>query len=609
MNSSSCSNNCNGRIKKSTTTLDYTIVPDPVPANKGLLGNYYRLKYGPGDKTIVREELAEAKKERKKRRIALAAFIQITDIHIIDAASAGRAAFLAQYIPEAKELADSFRPQEGLSLQVAEAMVRKINSIKTGPKTGKKLEFIISCGDNADSMQQNELQNYINVLDGTMVHPNPATPGKYIGVQDDVPTVNFQAFYHPNDLPMTDLYKAGYGFPNYSNILNVAARPFKATGLDLPWYTAFGNHDSCKLGNYGVGSFAMLKLLNQLSTGTLPEGLGSKLVQAVTVPQAEALAIALAEQNADATFEIIKNSVLREIPMSEKRLLFTPPRFISMHFDTTKCPGILGHGFTEENIINDTLYYHLKVSDPLDGFVLNTCNPSGNIDDPSEAPNGSIGSIQLGWLEEQLRARHSSYYNTQGQIVYTDNCDKLCMIFSHHNHTTMNNIFNTLDAADNDPQKIAGPEFIRTIQRYPNVILWVNGHTHRNIITPLYSSTCRSEKGKYEYTGFWEINTCSFIDSPQESRIIEVADNQDGTLSIFGTIIDHLSPPSVKAEGPEYSITEMASISRELAINDPFNDPKTRGGTPKDRNVELLINNPLCREGAKTCKECSENKD
>ena len=89
----------------------------------------------------------------------------------------------------------------------------------------------------------------------------------------------------------------------------------------------------------------------------------------------------------------------------------------------------------------------------------------------------------------------------------------------------------------------------------------------------------------------------SFVDYPQESRIIEIADNMDGTLSIFGTIIDHLSPPNIckKSCDCDYTITEMASISRELSYNNPYDDSKTRRGLPKDRNVELLINNPLLR--------------
>jgi len=620
------SNNCMihcRKIKKSATTLDVTIIGQDNPT-KGTKGEYFKLKYGKGDRTLVREELAYGKRNRRKHRIPLAAFIQITDVHIIDAASPARAAFLAQYIPEEPELADSFRPQEALSMQVADAMVRKINSIKVGPKTGKEIGFVISCGDNGDGQQKNELQNYINVLDGTTVIPNPATPGKYVGVQDNVPTVNFEAYYHPDIPPgpdFVDLYKTEYGFPEYPNILNIAACPFKARGLIYPWYTANGNHDCTKLGNYGLGDFSMLKLLNQLGTGTLPDGLGSKMIEAMDPAQAKLFVKALEAQNAEATLDVIKSSILRDIPRSSKRLLYTGADFIAMHFNTTEYPGPLGHGFTEQNRINNTLYYSMKVSECIDGFVLDTCNPSGNLEDPSLAPNGSIGRIQLSWLEGELIKRHSKYYNTQGQLVLTKYTDTLCVLFSHHNHNTMNNIYNELDTSDLDPQKIAGPEFIKTIQRFPNVILWVNGHTHRNIITPLHTAKCitigkekcknvksrhkfhhkhhnKQYKGpskKSGYNGFWEINTASHIDFPQQSRIIEIADNQDGTLSIFGTLIDHLSPPIVNAMGPRYTITEMASISRELSFNDPFNDPKTRGGLPKDRNVELLINNPIWR--------------
>ena len=496
-------------------------------------------------------------------------------------------------------LADSFRPQEALSLQVADAMVRKINNIKKGPHTNSDIEFVISCGDNGDSQQQNELQNYVNVLDGRKVIPNTATPGKYIGVQDNTLTVNFQSYYHP-DIAISpeflDLYKVGYGFPSFQNILNEASKPFVPTGLIYPWYTANGNHDCTKLGNYGLGSFSMLRLINQLGIGQLPDGLGSQLIQAMDPQLAREFVVALETQNAELALEIIKKSVLREVPPSTKRLLYTPAEFLSTHFNTTKSPGPVGHGFTEENVINNTLYYKFNVSKCVTGFVLNTCNPSGNLDDPNLAPNGSIGRIQLSWLESELAKYHSTYYNVLGELVKTGNEDKLCILFSHHNHSTMDNIYNELDAADNDPQKIDGIDFIKVIQRYPNVVLWVNGHTHRNIVTPIYNLNMFSNKyDNYCYNGFWEINTASFIDFPEQARIIEIANNCDGTLSLFGTIINHLSPPEVDHCGTKYSITEMASISRSLSFNDPFNDARTRGGLPKDRNVELLINNPLLR--------------
>jgi len=148
---------------------------------------------------------------------------------------------------------------------------------------------------------------------------------------------------------------------------------------------------------------------------------------------------------------------------------------------------------------------------------------------------------------------------------------------------------------------LRGRLFTEDSMTIPQLILWVNGHTHRNIVLPIktrpecLNGYCKYNNEDYEYTGFWEINTASHIDFPQQSRIVEIADNQDGTLSIFGTLIDHLSPPDVNHKGSKYSLTEIASISRELSYNDPFNDPRTRGGLPKDRNVELVINNPICR--------------
>ena len=69
------------------------------------------------------------------------------------------------------------------------------------------------------------------------------------------------------------------------------------------------------------------------------------------------------------------------------------------------------------------------------------------------------------------------------------------------------------------------------------MIAWVNGHTHSNQIW----AHPRSEKGKV-VGGFWEINTASHIDWPQQARLIEIVDNHDGTLSIFTTMIDHGGP-------------------------------------------------------------------
>ena len=73
--------------------------------------------------------------------------------------------------------------------------------------------------------------------------------------------------------------------------------------------------------------------------------------------------------------------------------------------------------------------------------------------------------------------------------------------------------------------------------RHENVIAWVNGHTHTNNIW----AHKRAGGG-----GFWEINTASHIDWPQQSRLLEVTNNRDDTLSIFATMVDHGAPLSLR---------------------------------------------------------------
>ena len=72
------------------------------------------------------------------------------------------------------------------------------------------------------------------------------------------------------------------------------------------------------------------------------------------------------------------------------------------------------------------------------------------------------------------------------------------------------------------------------------MISYVSGHTHANRV-----DFFKGSKGR----GFWEINTASHIDWPEQSRTIEVMDNKDGTLSLFGTLLDSAAPAAAPAPG------------------------------------------------------------
>jgi len=136
----------------------------------------------------------------------------------------------------------------------------------------------------------------------------------------------------------------------------------------------------------------------------------------------------------------------------------------------------------------------------------------------------------------------------------------------------------------------AGAEVVELLQEFPNVILWVAGHTHRNQI---------SFHGSGPGHGFWHIRTSSLIDWPQQSRVIEVLEHDD-ELHIATYVFDHhgVAQPDI---ADLTAVTTLAGISRWLAAN---NWQRQEGDHPldklegkrDDRNVVLhLAKRPIAR--------------
>lgn len=92
--------------------------------------------------------------------------------------------------------------------------------------------------------------------------------------------------------------------------------------------------------------------------------------------------------------------------------------------------------------------------------------------------------------------------------------------------------------------------------------------------------------------------TAAHVDWPQQSRIVELVDNRDGTISIFGTLVDHAGPASPGTPAPG-AVLDLASWSRELAFNDPQAKAKALG-EDADRNVELMLRAPFPLRAAAT---------
>lgn len=165
-----------GPLAPRGTTLQQTLLRGPVVND----GGYRLIVTGPGEPHVVREDLGiRAQAGRADRRRGLLSFAQLTDIHVIDAQSPARVEFLDRYNdgPGSGLLfAAAYRPQEVLTAQVSDALVRAVNRVGRGPVTGIPLAFTIATGDNVDNAQFNELRWVSTSSTASPSGRTPATP-------------------------------------------------------------------------------------------------------------------------------------------------------------------------------------------------------------------------------------------------------------------------------------------------------------------------------------------------------------------------------------------------------------------------------------------------
>ena len=536
-----------GAVRPDLTTLRSTFVPTGT-------GAYRRLVEAPGFPIVVRSLGTEAKAGREARRVALGSVVHLTDIHLIDAQSPARVEFLDRYgdsPTQSLPFQSSYRPQETLTAQVAEAMVQRVNAVAAGPVTGRPFDCAVSTGDSIDNAQLNELRWQMAVLDGGPITPNSGGPG-YQGVMDQDLLSYDVHYWHPEDLrPAGDQYKSLHGFPAAPGLLAASVAPFTATGLDVPWYATYGNHDGLTQGNFPVG------VLSALNTGAL------KVVSLPAGLSPGDLVNGLASQDA-AVLTSLLAAPARLVTPDPARRPATVVDWVDAHLASPATPGPSGHGLTEDHRDGGPLLFSFPVAPGVLGISLDTCARGGYAD-------GNLFEDQVQRVVALLRRASRAHGGT----------DQLVVLFSHHNLATLDNP--VPDPAKPLTPRVSAAAFEALLHGFPNVVLWVNGHSHVNRVTP----HPRPGGGG----GFWEVLTAAHVDWPQQSRVVELVDNRDGTLSIFGTLLEHAAPARPAGVGPG-RILDLASWSREVSFNDPQANLAAIGA-PGDRNVELLLPAPF----------------
>ncbi len=82
----------------------------------------------------------------------------------------------------------------------------------------------------------------------------------------------------------------------------------------------------------------------------------------------------------------------------------------------------------------------------------------------------------------------------------------------------------------------------------------MSGHVHRNAITPQ-----PDPNGDPNY-GFWEVETPSLRDFPQQLRRFQIVRNSDNTISIFAIDVDTAVNPARLQNGSDIARVDLAFI-------------------------------------------------
>ena len=405
----------------------------------------------------------------------------------------------------------AYRPQEMLTTQMADRIVAAVRAGRSGPGRGSRRSTsssapatttttasATSCGGRSTcSTARRSARTAATPAGG---RASTTRTRRRTTCTTGTPTAR-------PDGKADDQMRSQFGFPVVPGLLDAARRPFTAHGVKRRWYTCYGNHDGLTQGNFPQ-SFQ----LTNIATGPLK----------ITVAAGRGLA---RRHRAPATSVPSCSPPLsrgRDAPTPPGRSSPAPRRSVSTSRPAAS-PSVTATPPTTSAQRHGLL--HLPGRPHVLGVVLDTVNPNGEA-------NGSLDQGQLAWLDE--RAARSGPSRSSSSSA-----------------TTRSAAWTTRSPRSTSPGR--GCSVRRSATCCSASATSCSGSTG----TP--TSTASPPHQRPGGGGFWEVNTASHVDWPAQARLLELVDNRDGTLSVFGTIVDAAAP---LAYGGQLGSTTGARVAR-----------------------------------------------
>lgn len=422
--------------------------------------------------------------------------------------------------------------------QVLDAAIQTANDLHRQDR----FDFAIILGDASNSASLNETRCFIDIFDGKMIVPSS-------GAHDGADRIDFQM-------------------------------PFQAAGLDkdIPWYQVLGNHDHFLIGSFPFDADPSLGF-REAYTADRVWAVGALLPDLSSFPPL----FDYRKLRSEPTFypgvidgssrygEIIHAGRADDpafageaprVPPDPARRPLLRSEWLDQFFDTTTNP--VGHGF---NLIDrssgnraDTAfacYSFIPKSDiPLKVIVLDVSqsDEDGSTDIHG---HGYLDARRLAWLRAEL---------ARGQA------DNQLMIIASHIPIGVSAIGSKMEWWAGDVNTRPGFEnaidlagLVDTLQQAPNLLMWIAGHRHMNTVKAFPSADAsRPEQG------FWQVETASLRDFPQQLRTFDIHLNSDGTISIEAVNVDiAVAEGTPAAQSRKYAIATQQIIQNDLKSNSP----------------------------------------